>query len=70
MKIEDVRILAYNSKKVTSNYLVYVFPKKEYVVCSNLQINKGDIVWDWGHYFDDITDAVDYLNSDCISKID
>lgn len=70
MNIRDVKILEYNENKPTSNYLVYLPKNDEYVVCSNLFILKGQITWDWGHYFDNIKDAVDYLDSDCISKID
>lgn len=57
-------LLEKREEKRTSNFLVARLNDKgellEFVVCSNWD-GKG---WDWGHYFDKLADAMEYLRKD------
>lgn len=62
---KDVVFIARNERETIANILVYLKPKKEFVICSNFTQKGEEIVWDWGHYYNDFKSAVmDFYKED------
>ena len=62
---KDVIYIARNERKRTGNILIYLVPKKEFVICSNFTQKGNEVDWDWGHYYNDFKSAViDFYKED------
>lgn len=61
-------LLSKREEKRTSNFLVARLNDKgellEFVVCSHYNNDGNNPNWDWGHYFDKLADAMEYLRKD------
>lgn len=54
-----------NAKEVTRGYLVYnIGNPTPFIVCSYYQEHENKVEWDWGHYFDNLEDALKFYYQD------
>ena len=54
-----------NAKEVIRGYLVYnIGNPTPFIVCSYYQEHENKVEWDWGHYFDNLEDALKFYYQD------
>ncbi|MGM9544096.1 MAG: hypothetical protein ACI3T9_03865 [Romboutsia timonensis] len=59
-----------NAKEVTRGYLVYnIGNPTPFIVCSYYQEYENKVEWDWGHYFDNLEDALKFFYQDEIGTM-
>jgi len=54
----DLTVLCFTEKKDTNLALLICSNDGLFITVRNLKIWQGQYIWDWGHYFSDIQDAV------------
>lgn len=59
-----------DAKEVTRGYLVYnIGNPTPFIVCSYYQEHDNKVEWDWGHYFDNLEDALTFYYQEELDKM-